>query len=839
MKGDFSRVRFSAEKNYTAVLQQQGRVALDADANEQCAIDNYLRDTETLDIVGRWGGPADDEGFAITLQGNSLEIGAGRYYVKGILCENPRALDYAQQPFLIDPSPSFAALLSDLTQGSIQVIQVYLEVWQRLVTPLDDPCLREPALGQSDTTARLQTVWRVIAETPQAAASQPVSSRPAPPANLVAATGETSAAALRIETRSTPADLLTVDRAVLTPIRFVRDCCAAMRRMPKTMEDRGKMSAFTGDGGGDCSCQPTPAAGYVGLENQLYRVEIQQCGDETQATFKWSRENASVVSAITGVAGSQVYLDSLGHDANLGFGPGQWVEISDDSYLFGTNPNQPGDLYQIASVTPEMLSVTLTQTVTSVDPTKNARMRRWDQFGASAGSGGISLPVSEPYTLENGISVQFTAGQYESGDYWLIPARTATGDIDWPPCDSDGSTFQPPRSTHVFRAPLACIQWNGQNRQAVKHDCRDKFYPLTKLTPTTAPTALHIVKMSWANDDVMTLDQLVANGLTVTLDQSAPASQFVTPANFTVIFEVALPVGSAANTIGPMTRLSGAPLNTAPSAGTDFGAKYRSFLDSIGVSRILSFAALKERFVALMRFELILDGETSADGSNLVWRAPWERENAEETVTLELLDVLLLLGARRGDFARVRVKLVGDALFAGGSNQVFLDGQCFGAPALRADGITRRIDLQLPSGSGAAASDFESWFYVAPTQGVASLTISHPSLSINQGGIVVDAGNASAGAVSPQGTVSLIYPAIADTAVGLSFTGPSAAGIFSIPQNVVVPKGKQTQAFPITIQGNPGPVSETWQIVATLNNAVGVPSSQQATLTITGSVILT
>ena len=43
------------------------------------------------------------------------------------------------------------------------MLQVYLEVWQRLVTALDDPCLREPALGQADTTARLQTVWRVVA----------------------------------------------------------------------------------------------------------------------------------------------------------------------------------------------------------------------------------------------------------------------------------------------------------------------------------------------------------------------------------------------------------------------------------------------------------------------------------------------------------------------------------------------------------------------------------------------------------------------------------------------------------------------------------------------------
>ncbi len=65
MKGDFSRIRFNQAKNYTAVLQQQGRVALDADANEQTAIDAYLRESTNLNVIGRFGGPDGDAGFAI------------------------------------------------------------------------------------------------------------------------------------------------------------------------------------------------------------------------------------------------------------------------------------------------------------------------------------------------------------------------------------------------------------------------------------------------------------------------------------------------------------------------------------------------------------------------------------------------------------------------------------------------------------------------------------------------------------------------------------------------------------------------------------------------------
>src|SRR5579864_4211541 len=101
MKGDFSRIRFTPEKNYTAVLQQQGRVALDADANEQTAIDAYLRDTANVDVIGRYGAPANDAGFGIKIEKGKIRIGRGRYYVDGILVENDRDRDYSDQPFLM------------------------------------------------------------------------------------------------------------------------------------------------------------------------------------------------------------------------------------------------------------------------------------------------------------------------------------------------------------------------------------------------------------------------------------------------------------------------------------------------------------------------------------------------------------------------------------------------------------------------------------------------------------------------------------------------------------------------------------------------------------------
>src|SRR5262249_17390451 len=110
MKGDFSRIRFNPVKQYTAVLEQQGRVALDADANEQCAIDGYLRETETFDVVGQWGAPVHDAGFEIGVVNNKIVVGAGRYYVDGLVCENLAAIRYDDQPLLLD-SPASAVLI--------------------------------------------------------------------------------------------------------------------------------------------------------------------------------------------------------------------------------------------------------------------------------------------------------------------------------------------------------------------------------------------------------------------------------------------------------------------------------------------------------------------------------------------------------------------------------------------------------------------------------------------------------------------------------------------------------------------------------------------------------
>ncbi len=784
MKGDFSRIRFNPGRNYTAVLEQQGRVSLDADTNEQAAIDDYLGRNESIDVIGAYGAPEHDPGFGISVSGDEILIGAGRYYVQGLACENTvDGLSYANQPFLLNPSPTDATLLSELTQaGGSSAIQVFLQVWQRLVTALDDPCLREPALGQADTTARLQTVWRVVASLvppPQPPPSRPVIGKL--PIGTIFRGGLVEArqnlAELIKETAATKAVFggVTAPAASANPpvAPAAVDCCTAMYSNVPTVST-GTMSASTAPAGSDCSCQPIPAAGYQGLENQLYRVEIHQAGTESTATFKWSRENASVVSAISSVSGSTIVVESLGPDANLGFAPNQWVEISDDSDLFGETPNGPGLLYQIQNIDPTVPSITLTSPVIGVDVSRNARVRRWDQSGPSAGNAGIPLSVGTPFPLENGIQINFRAGTYQAGDYWTIPARSASGQIDWPPCGSNGDLYQPPNSTIVYSAPLACIHWDPKAQSVSVEDCRRFFLPLTELSAPSASKALHVTTISWKNDSLMTADVWVANGLSITFD--TPPTTTVTSAEFAVTLE----------------------------------AIFDPF-QNIAVSRAFN-PQLPSTYIRTLTS---LDSTITTKGSILTWSMAYLKAPQLQVLTVNAINTSLLAGAELGQYARVRVRLLGNTISSGtGPTQLFLDGRALGEPTTDASGNTR-MDLQLPSGAGQQSSDFESWFYLAPTLLISNVFVAYPALYTildafnNVSGVSNTPSNPTTGtsgaAVSPFATVITNYRALFDTQITLALVDSSgAASTFaSIESPITIHAGESSVNAAINVTGNP------------------------------------
>src|SRR5918999_3175069 len=263
MSGDYSRVRFDPKNDFSAVLMQQGRVQLDSDWNEFASLLDRRWRTETVDIIGKGTVPKETpDGFRIQIPGGALTIGRGRIYVDGLLAENhgkaPLEFDpvlaerrgtlpvpYNEQPYF----PNVSVVAPAPTSGGPHL--VYLDVWQREVTFLEDRNLTEKAVGV-DTTTRSQTVWQVKI-LPNVGSGATCGSQLEAWNNLIAPSdGRLSSAAVGVPPNTDP-------------------------------------------------CLLPPSGGYRGLENRLYRVEIHDGGPSGTATFKWSRDNASMATSVTAI----------------------------------------------------------------------------------------------------------------------------------------------------------------------------------------------------------------------------------------------------------------------------------------------------------------------------------------------------------------------------------------------------------------------------------------------------------------------------------------------------------------------------------------------------------
>ena len=601
MKGDFSRQTFDQTKHYTAVLMQQGRVQLDADWNEQQAIYEYWAETQAQDVIGPSGTPTQNPGFEIAVDPSSsaLSINAGHYYVDGILCENERKTAYDSQPDL----PNAPSVVGILQQAGTNLGIVYLDVWQQHVTSLEDRSLRESALGGPDTTTRVKTVWQVKV------------------------------------------------LAVKEPPSGVVGCAAFFQEWEKlVVPGTGALRARSRPAASvDSPCIIPASAGYRGLENQLYRVEIHKggvLGDSNNVpTFKWSRDNGTVVTSIDKISGQEITVRDLGPDDVLGFASGQWVEILDDAAELN---GQPGQLLQIDQINRASRVITLvtapvplSTTSNGVNPNRHPKLRRWDSVK--------ELPVQAPATnegfisLENGVEITFGTGSYSTGDHWLIPARTAisseTGAIDWP-----FTTPQPSRGIRHHYCRLALFRRNPGDETLSVQDCRMLFRPMTGLG------ALHVIGTNWLNDDVISVDQLQRDGLQITLDGFAP--QAVSPATFVVTLETPLSSSEDPTAVPPCT-------------------------------------------------PAILNGTITVESNSVLWKPELDVAALQK----------LLTGPPA--LRTLRVTLKGHMIRSVDQGQTFyLDGQTFARPGLRVDGQTARADLILPSGAGVRASDFESWLFV-------------------------------------------------------------------------------------------------------------------------------
>ena len=124
------------------------------------------------------------------------------------------------------------------------------------------------------------------------------------------------------------------------------------------------------------------------------------------------------------------------------------------------------------------------------DPAKHPLLRRWDQK-SDAIAVVETIGNENPnwiFTLEDGVQIQFPGGErngaanpttfYRTGDYWLIPARVVTGDVEWPGPRGNPRPRPPHGVEHVF-APLGTISIAAGGKVTLDNDLRKTFKPLT------------------------------------------------------------------------------------------------------------------------------------------------------------------------------------------------------------------------------------------------------------------------------------------------------------------------------------------------------------------------
>ena len=218
------------------------------------------------------------------------------------------------------------------------------------------------------------------------------------------------------------------------------------------------------------------AGGYRRLENQLYRVEVHVPGAPATATYKWSRDNGSIVGELVSVhrPGSgateppSVRVHTQGRDPEEAFAGAALIELSNETRALH---GQHGILLRVGSVEGDVIrlldplpDVATTATLTTV--------RRWDGTGSVVAGGWL--------LLEDGVQVEFAGGHHAGGDYWTIPARTFGATIEWPR-EGGGEAFVPPHGVEHRYCPLAIVDVDAAGLSVVS-DCRPLFTPLVGQT---------------------------------------------------------------------------------------------------------------------------------------------------------------------------------------------------------------------------------------------------------------------------------------------------------------------------------------------------------------------
>ena len=376
------------------------------------------------------------------------------------------------------------------------------------------------------------------------------------------------------------------------------------------------------------------------------------------------------------------------------------------------------------------------------------KLRRWD----SSSDLKMSARDGEFEALEGGIQVRFSEGHYNTGDYWLIPARAATEAIEWP-----NNQPQPPAGIHHHYAGLALIMAatvDGKRRLLVLSDCRRLFPPVTHESP--APESIQITQVRLVDppdgtdlpidSDVNATD--LAQGIEIVCDDVIDertilgqdttnyGSEVKTSPTCFVTLEMPYPQSTARPYLSESHALSNirGGLVTLPTVAKVLAVAALVVLGLIVLLRLLSAERPPLVVLALLAFIVVViviailllwcgaprregtvvgfrplilaaDVRIADQHKNIIqWRP------AMETSTWLRSRLFWDLGRLSVNKVLVRLTLKGNCIWRGDKQRplAYLDGDIFGVP-----GEHTPIELQFPSGDGRQGGDFEMWFWLS------------------------------------------------------------------------------------------------------------------------------
>lgn len=449
MSSDRARVSYDPGRHWRGVINQQGRVTLEADWNEAAAIAAESERAQLVDVVGPSGTP--DDGYRVDVAGTGdLTIRHGTMYVGGERMLLDGDLDYADQPDWVDNAGDPLWTEPAAPDGDEAV---WLFLREQEVGAVEDPALLDVALGGPDTSQRLRILQRVVRS----------------------ATREDSCAgALGDLEKGWAEQGLTFD--------------------PETMRLESASTlhvSFQEVATGPTLCEPFAQGGYLGAENQLIRVQVASVDGSGAPTLVWGFDNAYFTYRISdavvhGAAGTTTLtLASAPVDSFHQPATGQAVEVLRAAAHLTQDTGAADDYVAAATgvvttcetaYNPDEGTVAIS-TALDADTTASPLLflRVWQET-IPAAAGAVALG-------DTGIQVTLASGSgtFHVGDYWQFAVRPATPSQVSPVYpERILDAPQPPDGPRLWACPLAVIAW--ADGAGTVTDCRNHFDDLVTLT---------------------------------------------------------------------------------------------------------------------------------------------------------------------------------------------------------------------------------------------------------------------------------------------------------------------------------------------------------------------